>query len=583
MNLWWKLRKFPFLRWWDCNRTLNPTVANPEVSARSYTGDQMQLTFGRAVNLLPEHYKSFRSCARICQREAQRVPVTSHFLSYRGMSPGLSVKTTSLSEVGVVEQTCREALFGTAREQVNEVEAEVQGKIPEWLSGSLIINGGAEYQGMLHMFDGYAMLSKLRIDEGKVYASQRYLDTKAYRAFKAGRMKYREFGTPLPAAKTWSETFADLLNMFSVTDNASVNLFPLGDGNLMAASESLAAHYRVDPDTLATLEQIHFPDNIPSLLMTAHAKVMEDGTLVNFSKSLPMGGFHVYTQDPVTLKRTQVAFIKDRHALTPTWIHDFAISGKYIILCETPLYMNMASLMTGSPEPYIFMNWKPEEEVLVHVVPLDGSGAVQTFRAPSFFAFHYGNAFESDDGRLLHVDLAAYEDPEIVNSLLIGRLMEYPGRDLPRASYSRLTIPLDGSTDKLEGPKPLVQDPSLHGDYAEFPVFDERRMGLPYRYVYMLAATRPTNLGNRLCKLDLEANRVQGSWYEAGGAVGAPFFVPRPGAADEDEGVVLAVSTTADGKSVLLVLDARSFHEIARAETKVAMPNRFHGVFLPKK
>lgn len=33
---------------------------------------------------------------------------------------------------------------------------------------------------------------------------------------------------------------------------------------------------------------------------------MADGTLVNFSRSTPNGGFHVYKQDPQTLKRTCV-------------------------------------------------------------------------------------------------------------------------------------------------------------------------------------------------------------------------------------------------------------------------------------
>jgi hypothetical protein len=41
-------------------------------------------------------------------------------------------------------------------------------------------------------------------------------------------------------------------------------------------------------------------------LSTAHPSIMADGTLVNFTRSLPKGGFHVYKQDPHTLKRTEV-------------------------------------------------------------------------------------------------------------------------------------------------------------------------------------------------------------------------------------------------------------------------------------
>ncbi len=44
-------------------------------------------------------------------------------------------------------------------------------------------------------------------------------------------------------------------------------------------------------------------------LTTAHPKVLPDGTLINFSRTLPFGGFHVYRQDPRTLRREQIAFI----------------------------------------------------------------------------------------------------------------------------------------------------------------------------------------------------------------------------------------------------------------------------------
>jgi carotenoid cleavage dioxygenase-like enzyme len=37
----------------------------------------------------------------------------------------------------------------------------------------------------------------------------------------------------------------------------------------------------------------------------------------------------------------------------------------------------------------------------------------------------------------------------------------------------------------------------------------------------------------------------------------------------------------ADGKSFLLVLDARSWTEVARAQLPFAIPYRFHGTFLP--
>jgi len=60
-------------------------------------------------------------------------------------------------------------------------------------------------------------------------------------------------------------------------------------------------------------------------------------------------------------------------------------------------------------------------------------------------------------------------------------------------------------------------------------------------------------------------------------------FVPRPGSSSEDDGILLAtVTDTRRGEpDFLLVLDASSFTEIARAEVTVHVPNAIHGLFLP--
>lgn len=68
-------------------------------------------------------------------------------------------------------------------------------------------------------------------------------------------------------------------------------------------------------------------------------------------------------------------------------------------------------------------------------------------------------------------------------------------------------------------------------------------------------------------------------WHEPGSLVGEPTFVPAPGGATEDEGVVLSVLGTADGKAALLVLDGQSWEEVARAELPYGLPNGFHGTF----
>lgn len=64
----------------------------------------------------------------------------------------------------------------------------------------------------------------------------------------------------------------------------------------------------------------------------------------------------------------------------------------------------MQALASGKLGDYVIIKWKPEEESLLHVVPLDGKGPVRSFKAPRYFTFHYMNAYESGESALMLVD-----------------------------------------------------------------------------------------------------------------------------------------------------------------------------------
>lgn len=60
------------------------------------------------------------------------------------------------------------------------------------------------------------------------------------------------------------------------------------------------------------------------------------------------------------------------------------------------------------------------------------------------------------------------------------------------------------------------------------------------------------------------------------------MYVPRPGSTEEDDGVVLSPVTDVvnEERSFLLVLDGKSFKEIARAHVKRLVAPAFHGHFV---
>ena len=54
------------------------------------------------------------------------------------------------------------------------------------------------------------------------------------------------------------------------------------------------------------------------------------------------------------------------------------------------------ALTLGQGTEHVVLNWQPEAGTRLTIVPLDGDKArVKTFEMPTFFTFHYCNAFES--------------------------------------------------------------------------------------------------------------------------------------------------------------------------------------------
>ena len=70
------------------------------------------------------------------------------------------------------------------------------------------------------------------------------------------------------------------------------------------------------------------------------------------------------------------------------------------------------------------------------------------------------------------------------------------------------------------------------------------------------------------------------TWSEDGCYPGEPVFVAAPDGQGEDDGVLLSVVLDAHrGNSFLLVLDAATLTELARAEVPHHIPFGFHGQF----
>ncbi|PHU09327.1 Carotenoid cleavage dioxygenase 8 -like protein B, chloroplastic [Capsicum chinense] len=93
--------------------------------------------------------------------------------------------------------------------------------------------------------------------------------------------------------------------------------------------------------------------------------------------------------------------------------------------------------------------------------------------------------------------------------------------------------------------------------------------------------TDPRTDDNTL-QIDLFDKKAK-NWYDDGAVPSEPFFVARPGATEEDEGVVISMISDKNGEGYALILDGSTFEEIARAKFPYGLPYGLHGCWVPKK
>jgi beta-carotene 15,15'-monooxygenase len=90
-----------------------------------------------------------------------------------------------------------------------------------------------------------------------------------------------------------------------------------------------------------------------------------------------------------------------------------------------------------------------------------------------------------------------------------------------------------------------------------------------------------TEWPREVVKVDVETGTAE-SFAAADWRLSEPIFVPRPDGEREDDGVLLVVALSpAAERSLLVVVDAESMTELARAPLPHALPYDFHGRFFP--
>jgi carotenoid cleavage dioxygenase-like enzyme len=429
------------------------------------------------------------------------------------------------------------------------------------LQGSLIRTGPAKWEvgerAMNHWFDGLAMLHRFSFAGGEVSYANRFLETRAYRAARdRDEIAYSEFATD-----PCRSLFARVSAMFSpkLTDNANVNLTKVGERFIAMTETPIPVEF--DAETLAAAGVPYDP---PGQLSTAHPHMDRDTKgMLNYAAKLgPRNSYRFFLLRPDSSKPEVLA---TERVAEPAYMHSFGLTERWFVLAEFPYVVNPLRL-AFSGRPYIEnYRWKPELGTRFHLFDRRSGRHVGPFETEARFGFHHVNAYEEGDDVV--VDICTFEDAKIVEDLYMERLRA--GEPISKPTLERFRVAPSREAVSVER---LIDEP------MELPRINYGRCNeRPYRYAWGIGDAG--GWIDRIVKADVVDGHAE-VWAQAGCFPGEPVFVAAPEAEGEDEGVLLSVVLDgAKGNSFLLVLDAHSLEELARAEVPHHIPFGFHGQF----
>ncbi|KAJ3174616.1 hypothetical protein HK101_010874 [Irineochytrium annulatum] len=591
-------------------------------------------------------------------------PLNGSDWSLKGGNGPSAINLTEQSDEALVQ--AYDAGFRNAAEQVEPIEMKVHGEIPAWFTGHLYrcapstfsvpltkegkYRTGKDTYEVSHWFDGLTQIHKFSVmPDGKVTYMSRATAKGLERYISNNGGAGITFGQKDPCKRFFSRmfTFISMLTghaeKFSGPDETNIGVtlstnFPLeaglgqnedmtlGPRNIVVKSD-MANLQEIDPVTLEPLHQkINLKFSGPGSAAHGHFDA-STGEYFNFvadyGKDITFRVIKISQSNPsgdllLTLPRVPLSYI-----------HSFALTGKYVIFPFWPYSTNLFSFLWSQnyAEPLTFDANKP---LLWCVVSRATGEHVATYESPAAFGFHVVNAWDVEGTDDVIVEVPVADTGNFVKDLYLDSLRRGELESLPmltrytlrNVSAARTTSPgcVDPNVFTMTNAAraalniPQAESRQLSDVHVELPrthpSWHRKQHTVCYGISYTgtvpdLAATvhaeeaehasrgsiRP-RIFDCLVRIDTGecGDGVSAAkhkvWYEKGQFPGEPVFVPRPGGTEEDDGVLVSVvlrgqTEGREAESYLLFLDPRTMTEVARAEMGRArvVPFGFHGNF----
>ena len=424
--------------------------------------------------------------------------------------------------------------FGPVDVETTAMDLPVRGELPPELTGRYLRNGPNPIEmpnhSRYHWFTGDGMIHGVRLEEGRAAWYRNRWIRSGHVLDKLGEGDRNSNTGPGPnthiishGGRTWA-----LVESGPSPVAIGEELETLG---ARPSWGSYTAHPKLDPDT-GELHAINY--NWASYRDHVKYTVRDREGELTKTVDIPMPGM--------------------------TMIHDMSLTQNYVVIFDLPVTVSLIALASGASFPF---RWDNDHEPRVGLMPRNGGPSDISWHPVSQnYAYHPMNAYEDDDGRVV-IDICRYE--RMFDADIHGPF----GDSRPR--LDRWTINPAG------GP---VSEDIVDERPQEFPRCHPDLNSKPYRYGYSLAVGNQTFAS--VFKHDMQTGQSRQFDLGPGRHGGEAIFVPRQGAAAEDDGYLMAfVFDDATQKSDLVVLDANDMSERAVVSLPARVPYGFHGSWVP--
>ncbi|MEM9171208.1 MAG: carotenoid oxygenase family protein [Pseudomonadota bacterium] len=424
-------------------------------------------------------------------------------------------------------------------------DLKVIGEIPKDIDGIYVRNTENPVHdsiGKYHPFDGDGMLHMIKLQDGHASYKNRFVRTTGFNA-------EQEAGGPIWIGFTGNPNKSTRKGWGAhghVKDSSSTDI-SVHAGQLLSTFWQCGDGYRLSPENLETLG---IDSWVPADGLSAHPKVdLRTGELMffNYSTQAPYMHYGVVGADN-TLKHLVPIELPG-----PRLPHDMAISPRYSVLNNFPLYWPKQMLEQGFYVPY----FDTELPSRFGVIPRYGnSDEVRWFEADRTYVLHFTNCYEEGDELVMDGYFQKNPWPAPLDSMPDPYKIIGAGIDLhslkPHLHQWRFNL-VTGETREQR---------LCDREFVEFGTINPNFSGSKNRYVYSALGEQGWFLFKGLVKHDLESQTYTECLFGPERFGSEAPFIPRKDATDEDDGYLISfITDMAQNQSECVILDARAIED----------------------